>query len=346
MNDKVNKMFELAGEIIAKTKFADKERLKEVLLRHQSRLEANIKSNGYNFTQTRLTSYFSKQGAFNELTNGVDYYQFITTLANNFDAKYEEISANLSKISKLLFNNKNMVVSITCNKTEVPLCLKDVEQLSPVFSSTSDSQKIPDTYDLSIKPERKNEGFLTSSKVQYVVQGYNFKQLGYSWSGKLQVLSQILSTDYLQTQIRVVGGAYGGWSSFSPSGLVFFASYRDPNLKKTLDNYNGIPEYLGKFEADDNTMTRYIIGTVAQMDRPQTPSQKGDIATRRFFENTTEKDVQQIRDEVLSTSSLDIRAMKKLTEDILAKKTFCVYGNEDKVNSDKEVFESIKKLTD
>jgi presequence protease len=345
MNDKIDKVFELAAEVITKTKYADKERLKEVLLRYQSRLESNIKSNGFGYTQTRLSSYFTKQGMFSELTNGIDYYRFISNLANNYDSKYEEISANLLKIEKLLINTDNMIISITCNKTEVPECLKNIEKFSSLIPTSSKSSiKEPDHSDWNISLDRKNEGFLTSSKVQYVLEGYDYKKLGYKWTGKLRVLSQILSTDYLQTQLRVVGGAYGGWSSFSASGLVFLGSYRDPNLKKTLDNYNGIPEYLSKFEVDENAMTRYIIGTVAQIDKPSTPSQRGDIATRYYFQETTAKDEQQFRDEVLSTSQQDIRSMKKLMEDILAKKIFCVYGNEDKINAEKEVFNKIEKL--
>ena len=62
MKDKVGKMFDLMGEIINKTKYADKDRLKEVLSRDQSRIEASVKSNGYKYAQTRLTSYISNQG--------------------------------------------------------------------------------------------------------------------------------------------------------------------------------------------------------------------------------------------------------------------------------------------
>jgi Zn-dependent M16 (insulinase) family peptidase len=346
MNDKINKAFEFAAEEITKTKYADKERLKEVLLRYQSRLESNVKSNGFSCTQTRLSSYFTKQGMFNEMTNGIDYFRFISNLANNYDSMYEEISTNLLKIEKLLFNTNNMIVSITCNKTEVPDCLKNIEKFISFFPPSSKSSEKETGYtDWNIGVNRKNEGFLTPSKVQYVLEGYDYKKLGYKWTGKLRVLSQILSTDYLQTQLRVIGGAYGGWSSFSASGLVLLGSYRDPNLRKTLDNYNGIPEYLSKFEADENTMTRYIIGTVAQIDRPTTASQRGDIATRYYFQGTTAKDEQQLRDEILSTSQRDIRSMKKLMEDILAKKTFCVYGNEDKIIADKEIFDKIEKLS-
>ena len=190
----------------------------------------------------------------------------------------------------------------------------------------------------------KNEGFLTASKVQYVLKGFDYKKLGYNWSGKMLVLSQILSTDWLQTQIRVVGGAYGGWSTFTPGGVAFFASYRDPNLKETIANYDSTPGYLTKFEADDKEMTRYIIGTIAGLDRPLTPSEKGDVAVKYFIEKISPEYYQKTRDEVLATTAEDVRSMKKLVADVLAQNTFCIYGNEDKINSAKDIFGEVVKL--
>lgn len=122
--------------------------------------------------------------------------------------------------------------------------------------------------------KKKNEGLKTASKVQYVVKGYDLKKLGYEYNGKMRVLNQVLSTDWLQKQVRVIGGAYGGFAGISSSGNVYFASYRDPNLSETLDNYNNTPEYLDKFDADSKEMTRFIIGTISRMDGPMTASQK------------------------------------------------------------------------
>ena len=51
--------------------------------------------------------------------------------------------------------------------------------------------------------------------------------------------------------MRVSGGAYGGFSDFDPhSGQFTYLSYRDPNLLKTLDNYDGTPQFLRELELD------------------------------------------------------------------------------------------------
>jgi len=339
MNDKLGKMFDLISEIINKTKYADKDRLKEVLLRDQSRIEANTKSNGYHYAQTRLTSYISNQGMFNELTNGISYYRFISGLTKNFDSKSDEIINNLTRTAKLLFTKGNCIASVTCAKDDMPVYLKDFGRYADNLVKGNSGYN-----EWKFDLEKKNEGFITASKVQYVIAGFDYKKLGFNWSGKYYVLNQVLSTDYLQNHLRVLGGAYGGWASFSPTGLAYFASYRDPHLKETLTNYDSTVNYLKNFSVDDKAMTRYIIGTISGLDRPLTPASKGDLAVRRYLQGETKQYVQKIRDEVLATTSSDIKSMSKLVENVIAKKAYCVYGNEDKIKSEKDLFKDVVPL--
>ena len=78
--------------------------------------------------------------------------------------------------------------------------------------------------------EKKNEGFKTSSKVQYVARCGNFIDQGAEYTGALQVLKVIMGYEYLWQNIRVKGGAYGCMSNFNRIGEGYFVSYRDPNL--------------------------------------------------------------------------------------------------------------------
>ena len=339
-NIKLDKMFELLTEIVNNTIYSDKDRLKAVLTRHQSRLDGNIKQNGFGYTRTRLLSYFSNEGIFDEMTSGVEYYWFVTTLVNNFDEKADSIVNSLTKTAKLLFNKKNLMASVTCSKEDFDVFNSNLENFVKSQSEGDANYKVWD-----FKPDKKNEGLLAASKVQYVIKGYDYKKLGYKWNGKMRVLSQILSSDYLQNQIRVIGGAYGGFCSFGSTGQVYFASYRDPNLKETLKNFDAAPEYLSNFKADDKEMLRYIIGTIARIDRPLTPSQKGNAAVQNYFQKTTKEDQQKERKAVLASTVDDIKNMKKMVEDILAQNAFCVYGNEEKIQSEKTLFKELVKLT-
>jgi Zn-dependent M16 (insulinase) family peptidase len=177
-----------------------------------------------------------------------------------------------------------------------------------------------------------------------VIQGFDYNKLGLTWDGKWQVLNQIMSTDWLQTQIRVVGGAYGGFSGITKNGTVYLASYRDPNLSETLKNFKGTVDYLSKFQADSSAMTRYIIGTIANLDYPLTPSEKGEQAFRWYFEEVSKDELQGDREAVLATTATDIKNMSSVIGKVIDKQVFCVYGNSEKINTNKALFKHLVKL--
>ena len=57
-------------------------------------------------------------------------------------------------------------------------------------------------------------------------------------------------------------------SNFNRIGEGYLISYRDPNLKKTMEVYEGVVDYLKNFTVDERDMTKYIIGTISNIDQP------------------------------------------------------------------------------
>jgi hypothetical protein len=339
MNHKVGKLFELAEEILNRTVYSDPDRLKTVIARHQSQVDAQVKGNGYHVASRRLSSYISNQGVFNEQTTGLTYYWFITNLLIHFDTTSSEIIAKLEKVAALLFTWNNLVVSVTGAKKDQPVFAGGLD-----FLARHLLRGVAEPQPWNLHPVVLNEGLMASSNVQYVVKGFNYKNLGYGWNARMRVLNQVLSTDWLQTRIRVIGGAYGGFSSISPGGNFTFNSYRDPNLAGTIENFDNTPGYLSAFSPDAQSMTRYIIGTIAEIDSPLTPSQKGDQAVSLYFSQRTVEEVQQDRDHVLSTTPDDIRGFAQLAADIISQNALCVYGNTDRLSADQALFQNLVRI--
>ena len=335
LNNKCDKMFDLAIEVLLKSNLSDTTRLKEVIMRHIVQLESFI-NNGYAVATSRAASYFTNQGVFDELTSGLDYYRFVNSLGKDIDKNMPLIVENLKKTAKLLFSKDNMMAAVTCSSPDYASYSASLKSfMDKLPTATPVYQKW--TFNLN----NKNEGIQAASKVQYVIAGYDFKKLGYSWDGKMRVLSQIISTDWLKNQIRVIGGAYGGFCNFSPNGTVTFNSYRDPNLTNTLETYKKTAAYLSEFDADKEAMTRYIIGTIADLDIPKTTEQKGQTSFIYKLSNRTEADLQKDRTAILNTTAADIRAYKGFVENIIGQNSYCVYGNSDQISKDKAVFKNI-----
>ena len=80
-------------------------------------------------------------------------------------------------------------------------------------------------------------------QVNYVGKAANlYEDAGYKLHGSAYVINKYLGTTWLWDRIRVSGGAYGGFSDFDSHSCIFtYLSYRDPNLLKSVDNYDGEP---------------------------------------------------------------------------------------------------------
>ena len=334
--NKMPKLFDIMAEIISTTKFDEKKRLKELIQQLKSRHEMKIVDRGHMSAAGRLTSHFSPASAYIEKTTGISFYKFIDEIERDFDNKCEEIIENLNKVSKLIFNKNNLIISVT---GEEDIYTAFASQLPKIINILG-KEKLPDVkYDFELNKD--NEGLLTSSDVQYVAKGYNFIKRGYSYSGKMLVLKTIASLDYLWNRVRVQGGAYGGFASIARSGNIVFVSYRDPNVKETLKAYDGICDYIGTFEASEREMTKYIIGTISELDSPLTPSMKGERATAYYIRGISEVQRQKERDEVLNTKPEDIKSFKALLVDVINENYFCVLGNETKLKDNKDIFTSL-----
>ena len=134
----------------------------------------------------------------------------------------------------------------------------------------------------------KNEGYKTASKIQYVARAGNFIKKGYEYKGTLSILKVILNYDYLWTNVRVKGGAYGASCSFLRDGAAYFTSYRDPKLKETIDVYEQVAKFIESFDADEREMTKYIIGTVSGLDTPLSPYAQGQRDFSAYFTTASE----------------------------------------------------------
>ena len=338
LDDKTGAALRLVKEIICSSNLDDEKRLYEIIAQGKSRLQMAIGGMGHYMAGMRAMSYFSKTSKISDLTGGIELYKMVADLEEHFEEKKEELKATLKRLVKEIFVRERLMLNITsAGGTEF------LEQELQMLLESLPSDKNP-VKQQEIICEKKNEGFLDASKVQYVSRAGNFVEKGYSYTGTLRILKVIMGYDYLWINIRVKGGAYGCMSGFGKNGDTYFASYRDPKLRATNEIYEKIPEYLKEFDADERDMTKYIIGTISEMDTPLTPISRGRRSLICYLGHITDEELQKERDAVLSGTAEDIRALAPLVQAVLEEQDLCVIGNEETLRAEKEMFMELKNL--
>ena len=338
--DRLDFGFSILSEILAGSKLDDEKRLGEVINETRSRAKMRMESSGHSAAVSRGTSYFSSTSWYNEITSGTAYYHFLENLAKNYDQEKKSVIAKLKEVCERLFTTSNLLVNYTADDKGFAYLPEAMGQLTGKLPKGSGLR-----YPFAYSPENKNEGFKTASQVNYVARCGDFKAAGHRYTGALKILQVIMSYDYLWLNVRVKGGAYGCMSGFGRSGEGYFVSYRDPNLKETNAIYEGIISYLENFNVDERDMTKYVIGSISNLDTPLTPSVKGARGLSAYLSGITEEMMQAERDQVLNATVDDIRALAPIVRAILDTGSFCVVGNAEKIEANREMFGRIDNLS-
>ena len=334
--DKLPEAAALMKEMFFTSNIDDEKRLYEIIAELKSRLQVSISSAGHSVASTRAMTYFSKAAAYKDT---ITFYETLCDLEAHFDERKEALTAKLKEMVSSIFTKEHLLVSVTCEKDGVSIVEAELEKFIPMLYETSGEEKRA-----KIVPVRKNEGFMDASQVLYVARAGNFRTHGFDYHGALRILKVIMEYDYLWINIRVKGGAYGCMNGYMKNGDTYFVSYRDPNLEKTNEIYDGIPAYIEHFTADERDMTKYIIGTISDMDVPMNPSTKGDRSMAAYLQNISYEEIQKERDQVIGATQEDIRGLRDMIAAVLAENNLCVVGNEETLQECAEMFGEVKHL--
>ncbi len=335
----ISKAFDLIEEMLLSSDFTDTKRIYEILAEGRSRMQAQMQSGGHSVAVGRAISYGSITERMAEQLSGIDFYRFICDLVEHFEERKKELSIKLQELAGMIFRPENLMVDYVGDEAQIPLLEESVAGFKKKLYT---HEVIKERY--IPMPEQKNEGFMTAGQVQYVCRAGNFRKKDLPYTGALRALKVMLGYEYLWTNVRVKGGAYGCMCGFSRSGASYFVSYRDPNLKKTLETYEKAAEAIAQFKADERTVLQYIIGAVSDLDVPMTPVAKGRFSMNAYMNGVTQEMLQQERDELLSVTCEDIRALSAYIQAFMEENLLCVVGGSSKIKEAQDLFMQVENL--
>jgi hypothetical protein len=227
--------------------------------------------------------------------DGIAQLRFLHGLAENNDMSI--VISAMRRLHEIIARNDACVVSMTADD---PACFRtSAEKLIGSLPSRPDFHPgKPATPVAQPLPT----GIEIASSVNFVAQAWKLAPHDARMAGLLYLLARNLYTGYLWDKVRVEGGAYGGRVFYSTAHPVFAcASYRDPNLSRTLDHFiKGLAATARGLES--GVVDQSIIGAIGKVDTPQTPHGKGFSETVALLTGNTVEFRQAIRDSILQAT--------------------------------------------
>ena len=339
--------YRLIREILLTTKWNSWERILEVLEEERAAMRADLPASGHATAAVRASAGFSETALIMDCVNGVNAYHQLDKVCGLLEkGESGELTQILEQMAAFIFRADHLMTDCTADESSIGAVTQKSGELLAVLPAGRTGEEDLAKYGepFKVTPVKVKEGFTTAGQVQFVCRAGSFGMRGCAYTGALRVLRVIMGYDYLWNNVRVKGGAYGCMSSFSRDGNAYFVSYRDPHLSRTLDVFDSAPDYIRSFEADERTMTKYIIGAVSTLDHPMTPPTYGKYSLTAYMTGLTEEKMLRERLELLDCSPEDIRALAGHVEAFLSEDALCVVGNAQKLGEEAGRFDRLEKL--
>lgn len=305
-------LFNILGSMLTSPRLDLKARLREIIAEEKAEVESGVIPSGHRFVSQRLHARFNASDLIQEKLTGLSYLFSLRKLRADIDKDWAGLQTRLQTVHEMLVSQPNMIINVTSAASARTGAEKEIDAFLARLPDRAGSKGTAPAPQMS---DTAPEGLIIPAQVNYVGKAINLKQLGHEVTGHSLVVSRYLRSAWLWDQVRVQGGAYGGFCMTDyRSGQFAMVSYRDPNLLRTLDVYDRTACYLQELDIDEEEVTRAVIGAIGDMDGHLLPDAKGFLSMCRYLAGDTDNHRQRIRDEILKTSLKDFRTFGEQLE--------------------------------
>jgi len=337
----VEKLFDLLQEFISYAAFSDLERLKQILYQSKAQFESSIVRNGHRYAISLASRNLTYSAGLSEIWSGITQYRFINDLIKrieNEEYDFSKLSLDLNNISKSCFQKNSIKPAVIGGKDSIVQASKKINEIKSILpENKGDAYKI---IDINQEKTFPHEGFCTDTSVSFTAQSFKTVRILHEDSASIAIISRLLRSLFLHREIREKGGAYGGFALYnSENGIFSFASYRDPNIQRTIDTYQTSSDFIKKTDSYSNDdIKEAILQVCADIDKPETP---GPASINAFY-----RSIVGLSDEIRENFKQKLLATTKDKILIAAEKYFDSFDKKDKgtvVISSKEMLEKTNK---
>ena len=324
---------DLIKEMLYHTSLSDRQAIRDIVRQTKTSLEQAFIRAGNQLGSLRVSAYDSEAGVSAEYANGYEFYRFIKDLEENWDSKAEEVINEMTQLYGKLFIRDRLTIGIASPaKPRIVMAMLDE---APEGTIGEKAERKPLGH--------RREGIVVPANISYACMGSATTGLSDEQLGTMYVISNILSLDYLWTNVRVKGGAYG--CGFVARGNAStYRSYRDPNPANTLRIFKNAPDYLKGFCEGEQDTEKYIIGTMGDFDPLMTAKTMARRSDMDYFTGYTDEAKQRVLDSILATDKKAIAGSVELLEKVRDRDNICVIGNKQAIDKCSDQLDEVFSL--
>ncbi len=307
----------------------DADRLRDVLVQSRASLRTALVHDGQNTATHHACRFMSAEGYLQHTLHNLPQLAALEELIERYDDHREGLMTEVESIRDTLPARGQCTVSFTGSEAGYRALCQRLASWAQRFGSSTPSTAAPG---FNLSPESRREGLAGPMQVAYCVSVLPAPHASDPRSSALTVAARMLSMDYVLSEVRLKGNAYGAGFRYEPlAQRAMFTSYRDPNVKRTLDVYRGALAYVRAAAWTQADVDRSIIGTAKGEETPIRPAEATSLALSRHLLGLT-TDLRQERYERLL--GVTLKQVRVALEQVLgsdATERVCVVSSREKL---------------
>lgn len=323
----------LIRDLLFDLDLADVSHLRDLMKQARERHLSGIIPGGHRFAAHHAGRTLSPLAALEYLWSGVPQTALLCALAERCDG-LEDLRRHLEQLRQFLLRQATLCVSFTGARNAAATTRAWVAALGVTGDLESAGT---DHVALGLPTGQRGlrEGLAFMADVAYCASSFVAPQATQPEYPAIRLLSHLLSFDYLWEEVRVKGGAYGGMCHYQAGAGAFeLMSYRDPNVKRTLDVYAQVREYVARKEWSDRDIERAMIGCAKNDSTPIRPGWATGAALWRHLGRLTEDLRRKRREDLLATTAKDVRnGALKMFDAEFAQRNTCVLSSRQRLEA-------------
>ena len=323
LEENADKAQELLAEILTSTRFDEDQKITEIMLQTEMGVRQRIVSAGHVIGIRNALSHFSAENAVKNALEGDEMVRYIHAFAQAPERHLPLFRETMIRALETSVCRQRMTVSVTSDSGQPPERLIDaLPEGTPAPAAAAYRHE-----------GGRNIGYRIPAQVGFAVRGCRLSALGHAYSGVLWLAAGMLSLGYLWNRVRVQGGAYGAGLSVDRFGNLYTYSYRDPTPGRSLSVDEGLSGYLRTFAEGDESLDKYIISSLNELNPLLSPRERGVQADLRLMTGFTREEAERIRREILHATKEDLAACGAVLDDFVREGALCVVGPEEALSA-------------
>ena len=332
LDNKIDDALDVLHDLVFSVNPRDTERLHDVMVQAVAEYRTEMVQNGASTAIHHASRGLSPQAHLAELVHGLPQLRNSETLLNSFDELNTDLMGHIEEIRDFRLTNGRVTVSFTGSDSAYETTRAKLDEWLGLMRDEPLVLE-PINYEPFETPPR--EGLAGPIQIAHCAHVMPAPHYSHPDSTLLTIGTHLVRMDYILSEIRFKGNAYGAGLSYNPLDAVLHqSSFRDPHVARTINVFEQTIDYIKQVEWTQIDIDRAIIATAKNAEKPLRPSQAASDALSHHLTGQTREAREERYTQLRSATPSEVkRALLQLFEENMDKAAVCVVSSREKLEA-------------